>query len=61
LPFVKNARRVDNKIVVGLDDPEAHNPAIVRALVETGADVQFVGELKHSLEDVYLSLMANNR
>ena len=60
LPFIKNAQRVDNKIVAGLDDPEMHNPAIVRALVETGADVQFVGELKHSLEDVYLSLMANN-
>jgi len=60
LPFIKNAQRVDNKIVAGLDDPEAHNPAIVRALVETGADVQFVGELKHSLEDVYLSLMASN-
>jgi len=61
LPFVKNAQRVDNKIVAGLDDPEAHNPAIVRALVEAGTDVQFVGELKHSLEDVYLALMANNR
>ena len=60
LPFIKNAQRVDNKIVAGLDDPEAHNPAIVRALVEAGADVQFVGELKHSLEDVYLALMANN-
>jgi ABC-2 type transport system ATP-binding protein len=60
LPFIKNAQRVDNKIVAGLDDPEMHNPAIVRALVETGADVQFVGELKHSLEDVYLALMANN-
>jgi len=60
LPFIKNAQRVDNKIVAGLDDPEMHNPAIVRALVETGADVQFVGELKHSLEDVYLSLMASN-
>ena len=60
-PFIKNAQRVDNKIVAGLDDPETHNPAIVRALVEAGADVQFVGELKHSLEDVYLSLMATNR
>jgi ABC-2 type transport system ATP-binding protein len=57
LPFVKSAQRVDNKIAVGLDDPETHNPGIVRALVEAGADVQFVGELKHSLEDVYLSLI----
>jgi len=61
LPFIKNAQRVDNKIVVGLDDPETHNPAIVRAFVEAGADVQFVGELKHSLEDVYLALMAKDR
>jgi len=61
LPFVKSAQRVDNKIVASLDDPETHNPAIVRALVAAGADVQFVGELKHSLEDVYLSLMARSR
>jgi len=26
-------------------------------LVEAGADVQFVGELRHSLEEVYLSLI----
>jgi len=45
------------KIVVGLDDPEAQNPVIVRRLVEAGADVQFVGEIRHSLEDVYLSLI----
>lgn len=56
-PFVRDVRQVDNKLVVGLDDPETHNPALVRALVQAGADVQFVGELKHSLEDVYLSLV----
>ncbi len=57
LPFVKKVQRLDNKLLVALDDPETHNPAVVRALVEAGADVQFVGELRHSLEDVYLSLM----
>ncbi|MBN1889804.1 MAG: ABC transporter ATP-binding protein [Thermoflexales bacterium] len=57
LPFVKNVQRLDNKLLVALDDPETHNPAVVRTLVEAGADVQFVGELRHSLEDVYLSLM----
>jgi ABC-2 type transport system ATP-binding protein len=48
---------VDNKLVVGLDDPEADNPALVRQLVEAGANIQFVGELRHSLEDVYLRLL----
>lgn len=60
LPFVKDTEVFDNKIVVTLDDPEAHNPDIIRALVESGADIQFVGELRHSLEDVYLQLMRTN-
>jgi len=59
LPFVREAKVVDNKLVVNLDDPETHNPEIIRALVGTGADIQFVGELRHSLEDVYLQLVKN--
>jgi len=59
LPFVREAKVIDNKLVVNLDDPEAHNPDIIRALVGAGADIQFVGELRHSLEDVYLQLVRN--
>jgi ABC-2 type transport system ATP-binding protein len=59
LPFVKDARIVDNKLVATLDDPELHNPEIIRTLVNAGADIQFVGELRHSLEDVYLQLVKN--
>jgi ABC-2 type transport system ATP-binding protein len=57
LPFAKDVEAVDNKLVVGLDDPEADNPTLVRRLVEAGADIQFVGEVRHSLEDVYLRLL----
>ena len=57
LPFLREARLVDNKLVVTLEDPEAHNPEIVRLLVGMGADIQFVGELRHSLEEVYLQLV----
>ena len=59
LKYVKEARPIDNKILVTLDDPETHNPEIIRLLVSSGADVQFVGELRHSLEDVYLQLVKN--
>ena len=59
LPFVTEARSVDNKLLVTLDDPEGMNPQIVRLLVGSGAQVQFVGELRHSLEDVYLQLVRN--
>ena len=55
--FVKSVERSDGGLRVGLDDPEASNPVIVKAMVEAGAEVQFVTEVRHSLEDVYLSLI----
>ena len=55
--FVQSVDAVDEKLVVSLDDPETHNPQIVRALVDAGAQIQFVGELRQRLEDVYLQLM----
>jgi ABC-2 type transport system ATP-binding protein len=57
VPYVQETRVLDNKLVVTLDDPEAHNPELVRLLVGAGAEVQFVGELRRSLEDVYLHLV----
>jgi ABC-2 type transport system ATP-binding protein len=57
LDFVHEAKDVDGRLLVTLDDPEAHNPDLIRALVASGADVQFVGELRQSLEDVYLRLV----
>ncbi|MFQ5942891.1 MAG: ABC transporter ATP-binding protein [Anaerolineales bacterium] len=59
-PFVDAVESVDARLVVTLDDPEAHNPALVAALVNAGAQVQFVGEIRKSLEDVYLHLLSND-
>lgn len=57
LPFVVDVQRSENSLIVGLDHPEEQNPLIVRRLVEAGAEIQFVGELRHSLEDVYLQMI----
>ena len=57
LPFVREVNAVENKLVVNVENPEAQNPDVIRELVRAGADIQFVGELRHSLEDVYLQLM----
>ena len=57
LPGVDTVEVVDNKIVVSVEDPEKQNPTLVKALVENGAEIQFVGELRRRLEDVYLELM----
>jgi len=58
-PHVTEAQLIDHKIVATIDDPETHNPELIRILVNAGADVQFVGELRRSLEDVYLQLVKN--
>jgi len=60
LPFVRGVEVVDGKLLVSLDDPDTDNPALVRRLVELGADVQYVNELRVSLEDMYLDLMEGN-
>jgi ABC-2 type transport system ATP-binding protein len=57
LPFVQDCEIIDSKLVATLEDPEGHNPDIIRLLVGLGADVLFVGELRRSLEDVYLQLI----
>lgn len=55
--FVKHIEVVGNKLVVQLDEPEVHNPQLIRDLVTAGAQIQFVGEVRHSLEDIYLQLV----
>jgi ABC-2 type transport system ATP-binding protein len=57
MPFVREVKVIENKLVITLEDPETHNPEVVRTLVNAGADIQYVGELRHSLEDVYLQLV----
>lgn len=56
-PGVIEVEAHDNKILVRLEDPERQNPAIARALVQAGADIQFIGELRQPLEAVYLDLL----
>jgi ABC-2 type transport system ATP-binding protein len=57
VPGVKNVTVEDGRLILALDDPETANPSVVKALVEAGAEVQFVSEVRHSLEDVYLSVI----
>ncbi|MDT8306997.1 MAG: ABC transporter ATP-binding protein [Anaerolineae bacterium] len=56
-PAVKHVDAVDNKLVAAVAEPEAANPELIRALVAAGADIQFVGEIRHSLEEIYLQLV----
>jgi ABC-2 type transport system ATP-binding protein len=46
--------------VLSVSDPRAAAPELVRGLVHAGADVLTIGEMQHSLEDVYLELIAED-
>jgi len=57
LAGLREVRELDGKLLVSLKDPERQNPVIVSTLVGMGAEVEFVNELRHGLEDVYLKLI----
>jgi ABC-2 type transport system ATP-binding protein len=46
--------------VLSVSDPSTAAPDVTRALVAAGADVLSIGEAQHSLEDVYLELVAED-
>lgn len=60
MPETGQVEVVENKLVVSMKEPEKNNPKIVNALVLAGAEVQFVGEIRHSLEQVYLEMVKTN-
>ena len=47
--------------LVTVSDPTLAAPALTRALVAANADVLSISETRHSLEDVYLQLVDEDR
>jgi len=61
LTFVQEVQATDGQLLIDLSDPETQNPLLVSRLVALGAEIQFVTEFEHSLEEVYLSLIEEER
>ncbi len=57
LGFVNNLESNGNTLTMNVGSPEHDNPLLVKTLVSLGADVQFVYENKHSLEEVYFKIV----
>jgi ABC-2 type transport system ATP-binding protein len=55
--FIKSLKIDGKRLLMEIDDIEKNRPLIIKHIVESGGSVQNVFEDKHSLEDVYLSLM----
>ncbi len=50
-----------NTITVGTDKPERDNPALVKAIVAAGGEVQYVSAIVPTLEEAYLRLLDGAR
>jgi len=57
IPSVRRVKEAEGKLLVELENPDRNNHLIVKALVDKGAQVEYVNELKHGLEDIYLRLV----
>src|SRR3989442_5645080 len=51
----------NNKLTIDVVDPGKENPAIVRAIVDAGGNVQSVSVLGSTLEDSYLKLVKETK
>jgi ABC-2 type transport system ATP-binding protein len=58
LPFVEKLTRDGNQLLVELADPEKNRPDLVKCVVDAGGRVMAVSEERHSLEQVYLTLIS---
>ena len=61
LDGISHVEIVENKMVVSMQDPEQSNPIIIQYLVGVGAQILFVGELRHSLEQIYLEMVKTSQ
>jgi ABC-2 type transport system ATP-binding protein len=61
LPFVHQVTARADFLDVILADPDSDNPALVRCLVNAGADLREVRPKVHSLEEAYLELLDQGR
>lgn len=61
LNFVKSVDRVNNQLSIELLDPEKNSPEIVQNIVQSGGRVLEVTEEHHSLEEIYLSLVREEK
>ena len=60
-PYVKSAMISKGALVLEVDSPEENNPDVTNYLVSKGFRIQFIGEIRRSLEDVYLSIVEKSR
>ena len=54
---ITNLEAKEDKINFSMENPEKINPAIIKKLVDSGAEIVYFNEIKASLEEIYLDLI----
>jgi len=57
LDFVLDVKKDGNQLTVELSDFDKNRPELVRCIVERGGNITSVFEKRHSLEEIYLTLV----
>jgi ABC-2 type transport system ATP-binding protein len=57
LDYVSQVHKDGNQLILNVRNPEEDNPRVISWLMQQGMQIQFISELEHSLEDVYLKLI----
>ncbi|MBO3803921.1 MAG: ABC transporter ATP-binding protein [Candidatus Brockarchaeota archaeon] len=57
LDFVRDAKMIDGKLLVRVENPEENNPDLIEALAKAGGKVVFLTEQRPTLEDIYFEIM----
>ncbi|HEY3421843.1 MAG TPA: ABC transporter ATP-binding protein, partial [Methanocellaceae archaeon] len=60
MSLVKRLERRGDRLVMEVENPECDNADIINGIVQAGGRIQYVSELKHSLEEVYMKMLGES-
>ncbi len=61
LSFVRDVTAHGDLLSIAIDEPDEQNPTVVRVLVQAGAQIRSVEPIVHSLEEVYMELVEEQK
>ncbi|MBS7657513.1 DUF4162 domain-containing protein [Candidatus Bathyarchaeota archaeon] len=57
LKFVRDVQRIDDKMIVRVENPEEQNPDLIKAVIKAGGKIIFLTELRPTLKDIYFEIV----
>jgi ABC-2 type transport system ATP-binding protein len=61
LVYIDNFEQLNNKLIINFKDPEKNRPELLESIIKAGGRVLEVTQEQHSLEDVYLTLIKEDK